>query len=558
MKFQDEGPKLRQHFEKSAHKSADDDILNPEQTWLEASSSSSSGASSSSSPDADPVDVAALQVAMRGQPAMFAMFENLELSAQDRERWSAFQNPRASPLIESRGCSTLTEESLLNFFGLRPFQWVPSPVTQQQQLLYTFTSSMNSTTTRELHPALRNHGNWLARLPPLSGTNPLLDNAIRACTLAHLGRRNQAEHVMRESQVYYGKALRLLSGALQDTQKGMSSETLSATILLSFYEIFVSDSDQSWVRHAGGASTLMKMRGPARHRTGFDREIFLAYRHALVIQAFEVQTPCFLDEPEWRQLSRDIYEDRCASGVVGDKLDVFEASESFFLEMVQLPKLMCDAGNMAQLASTTNSDIKTAARNLSDRATNHRANLKSAYMRLRAALKRLGHEPSSRMSGDPLFPVRYDYTNVFTGGMFTGYWTVLIMVNAILKELDPSPARCAMYQFENSEAAREICKSAAWMSTSSFQGPFLLTFGLRMGLLAFEDEAERRWIFAQLEELGATRISMAKDVPFRDAHPDMGLPKVRNALQEDQTFAGYEINKGPCAKVRTLGQTSPI
>src|ERR1700733_10499151 len=126
MKFQDEGPKLRQHFEKSAHKSADDDILNPEQTWLETSSSSSSGASSSSSPDADPVDVAALQVAMRGQPAMFAMFENLELSAQDRERWSAFQNPR-----ESRGCSTLTEESLLNFFGLRPFQWVPSPVTQQ-------------------------------------------------------------------------------------------------------------------------------------------------------------------------------------------------------------------------------------------------------------------------------------------------------------------------------------------------------------------------------------------------------------------------------------------
>jgi hypothetical protein len=64
-----------------------------------------------------------------------------------------------------------------------------------------------------------------------------------------------------------------------------------------------------------------------------------------------------------------------------------------------------------------------------------------------------------------------------------------------------------------------------------------------MALLAFEDEAERKWIFAQLEELGATRISMAKDVPFRDAHPDTGLPKVRNTLREDCTFAGHEINK---------------
>jgi hypothetical protein len=542
MKFQDEGPKLRQQFEKPAHKSGDDGILNPEQTWREASLSSSSGTSSSSSPDADTIDVAALQVVMREKPAVF---ENPDLNALDRDRGPGFQNSCAPPLVESMGGSISMEESLLNFFGVMPFQCIPSPVIQQQQLLYTFASSMSATTTRELHPAFRAHGNWLARLPPLSGTNPLLDSAVRACTLAHLGVQNRVEHIMRESQVHYGRALRLLSSVLQDVKKGMSSETLSATILLSFYEIFVSNSDQSWVRHAGGVGTLMKMRGPARHRTGFDREIFLAYRHALIIQAFEVQTPCFLDEPEWRQLSRDIYEDMCAAGVVGDKLDVFEAAESFFREMVQLPGLIWDARHMALLAETTNSDIKTVAQTLSDRATNHRANLKSTHMRLRAALKRIGHEPSSRMSGDWLFPVRYDYTNVFTGGMVTGYWTVLIIVNAMLKELDPSPEKCAMRQFENVEAAREICKSAAWMSTSSFQGPFLLTFGLRMGLLALEDKTERAWIFAQLGELGATKISMAKDVPFPDAHPNIGLPRVRSALQEGQTFTEHEIDKVP-------------
>jgi hypothetical protein len=538
MKFQDEGPKLRQHFEKPTQKLGDDDIFNPEQSWREASSSVSSGTSSSSSPDADPIDVAALQAVMREQPDTFAMFENLELSAQDRERWPGFQNPRSSLLIESIGGSILTGESLLNIFGLKPLQCVPSPVIQQQQLLYTFTSSMSSTTTRELHPFFRNQGNWLAHLPSLSGTNPLLDSAVRACTLAHLGRQNQVEHVMRESQVHYGKALRLLSSALQDTQKGMSGETLSATILLSFYEIFASDSDQAWVRHAGGAGTLMKMRGPARHRTGFDREIFLAYRHALIIQAFEAETPCFLDEPEWRQLSREIYEDMCASGILGDKLDLFEAAESFFREMAPLPGLMCDARSMAQLARTTNSDIKIVAGNLSDRATKHRANLKGAHMRFRAALKRLGHEPSSRMSGDWVFPVRYDYTNVFSGGVSTGYWTVLIIMNTLLKDLDPSPERRAMCQFENAEAARDICRSSAWMSTSSFLGPFLLMFGLRISLLVFEGETERMWILGQLQKLGATRISMAKDVPFPDAHPDTGLPRVRNALQEGSGLCG--------------------
>src|SRR5271170_1950560 len=111
------------------------------------------------------------------------------------------------------------------------------------------------------------------------------------------------------------------------------------------------------------------------------------------------------------------------------------------------------------------------------------------------------------MSGDWVFPVRYDYTNGFTGGVSTGYWTVLIIVNMLLKDLDPSPERRAMRQFENAEAARDICRSSAWMSTSSFLGPFFLMFGLRMSLLVFEGETERIWILGQLQKLGATRIS---------------------------------------------------
>jgi hypothetical protein len=543
MKFQDEGPRLRQHFEKTSQKAGEDDVFKAEQTWRDASSSVSSGTSSSSSPDADPNDTTASQVAARDQFSMSAVFENSDLILQDKESWSGFLQSRSTPLLESLGDSTLADENLFKFFGSKSFQWVPSPMIQQQQLLYTFTSSLSSTTTVELPAALRNHGNWLSYLPPLSGTNPLLDNAVRACTLAHLGRLNRLGHVMHESQAHYTWALRLLSSALQDANKGMSSETLSATILLSFYEMLASDSDQSWVRHAGGASALMKMRGPARHRTGFDREIFLAYRHALVISAFEADIPCFLDEPQWRQLSRQIYQDVCVSGLVGDKLDVFDAAESFFQEMVPLPGLICESRKIAQLASAKNIDSRIIIKNLADRATKHRAGLKSSHMQFKAALKKLGHAPSSRMSGDWVIPVRYDYTNVFTGGMYTGYWTVLIVVNSTLKELDPSPERTAMCRLENAEAARDICRSSAWMSASSFMGPFFLTFALRVSLLALEDETQRTWIFDELGKLGTTRLAMAKDVPFRQAHPDKGMPRVRDAVQGGQTFVRQERNK---------------
>ena len=525
MKFQDEGPKLRQHFENSAQKPFKNNVSKSEQTWR-ANSSSDSSSASSSSPDADPSDMTAWQLAMREQPSTFVVAEDSLILAPGKDRWSSLFDITATPLVDSLGDFSLTEKDVLAYLDIKR-QWTPSPLIQQEQLLYTFTSSLSATSTKptkDLLP-LGSHGKWLSYLPPLSGTNPLLDNAVRACTLAHLGRLNSSEHLMHQAQTYYGSAIRMLSTALQDITKGMSSETLSATILLSFYEMMASDSDQSWVRHAGGASTLMKMRGPARHRRGFDREIYLAYRHAVVIQCFEVQKPCFLDEPEWRKLSEQIFDDICASGVAGDRLDVWHAAETTFREMAPLPALACDARNIPGLAITQNTDSETITKSLVDRALHHRANLKGAHMRFMAAVKRLGHGPSSHMSGDPIFPVRYNYTNVFTGGICLGHWTILIVLDTMLKELDQTPGRSAMYQVEMAAAAQEICRSAAWMSTSSFLGPFLLTFALRVSLMALTDEARRMWILGQLRRLGATRLSMAKDIPFRDAHPATGMPR---------------------------------
>jgi hypothetical protein len=71
------------------------------------------------------------------------------------------------------------------------------------------------------------------------------------------------------------------------------------------------------------------------------------------------------------------------------------------------------------------------------------------------------------------------------------------------------------------------------MSTSSFLGPFLLTFALKVSLVALEDEVQRTWILEELKKLGATRIAIANHVPLLEAHPNRGMPRVGDAAQGD-------------------------
>jgi Fungal specific transcription factor domain len=108
---------------------------------------------------------------------------------------------------------------------------------------------------------------------PIQGSNTLLDNTFRAVSLARLSLLYRNPNLMHESRKLYGRSLVLLNKALSDQRQGRSSETLSATILFSFYEMFSSSHEtsagyDSWVKHAGGAGALMRLRGP--NATGID------------------------------------------------------------------------------------------------------------------------------------------------------------------------------------------------------------------------------------------------------------------------------------------------
>ena len=411
-----------------------------------------------------------------------------------------------------------------------------SPSLMQQQLLHQFESSLipKGPQHTALPQQLRSHGRWLSYLPPLTGRNNLLDTAVRAVCLAHMSRSQGSDMFLRESRPYYGKAIRMLNSTLSDEEDGMSSETLSATIMLSFYEMFASDSNDSWIRHAGGAGALMRARGPDRHRYGFDREIFLAFRHTIVIEAFQKDEHCFLSSPEWRALSRDVHEDIRSSGINLGHMELFDLAEIFYEEMLLIPSILHDSRHFKEAFKKEQGQDRLRQRlelhqSLIQRCNQSRAGLKGFYAKFRGCLVRIGFDITSMVDHDPVVPIHYTYPNVFVASTCTGLWTVLIVLNFVLMELERSlPGKVALYKVENRECGLEICRSSNYSLTSSFLGPFFIIHGLRVCLLAFEQPDERDWVITKLFEIGESHMAMAAHIP--GFHPGDGMPAVRAGM----------------------------
>jgi hypothetical protein len=390
---------------------------------------------------------------------------------------------------------------------------------------------------------MQNHTRWLSQLPEYFGSN-LLDAAIRAVTTVHLGIAAHSESFMHESRKHYGRALLLLNTSLSRNDSGMASETLSATILLSFYEMFASESNGAWLRHAGGAGTLMKIRGPNRHLKGLDRDIYLAYRHTVYIDAFQRDEACFLAEPEWIELSHQVHEDLRSAGITPERVEIFDLAEEFYLENVKVPTTVRAARNMSVARAAMSPDIfQTYREGVLERVRQHRYALKSINLRFRAALQKKGLETTLHTTDDPVFPLQFAFVNVFVGSTHVGYWTIMIILNAILKEVEKEshPERTGLYIMENLEIAMDICRATPFMLTSSFLGPFFTIFALRLSLLVFEPGKERSWVLKKLFEIGRTHMKMAVDVPGFDTGTSV---QRMEATSPEQMNWGKEQSKG--------------
>lgn len=426
--------------------------------------------------------------------------------------------------------------------------------------------------------AFSNQMTWLTTLANSSpGDIPdALSAAIRALSLSHIGRTNKSKDLVELSRQQYGLALRQLSQTIRDRPDtdALSSATLSATMLLSFYEMFHATNGNGWVRHAGGAGALIRARGPElATATDLDRIMLMAYRNALIIQAFEAGTACFLAEPAWTKVTRGIYNS------TSDGSEFSKIAEEFFEEMAHLPAVARDARDFAHALTDPDRDAVTEFFELKARSIQHRHNVKSLFTRLQAQLQLKGTYTMTKPARNPdetLFPDQIHYPNIFVAALHCGHWICLTIMNTIIMELlrleksllatafgsaeidlsdvkmtdmsspfvnmppppplsspsSPSnqspnsqsevplpndthlPTSTALRE-ESISNCRKCCRSVDFMSSSVFHGPFIITFGLRTSLLAFSDIRERIWVKNKLKEIGR-KFGMAGEVQVED------------------------------------------
>ncbi len=277
-------------------------------------------------------------------------------------------------------------------------------------------------------PTFNCHSVWLAQLATRTEVSTTLLFSIRAISLSFLGRQTRDENLVQNARLIYGKTLLKLNKSLQDPTEGLASDTLSATILLTFYELLNCTEQNSWVRHAGGAAHLMRLRGVARHRTDFDKAMFLACRYSMVLESYQTGTPCFLSAAPWRKLSQDIYDSSSTKSAYED------AREAFFQEIVHHPGYVMESVHYMASGGRDRSVLQDLVR----RGHMYRSNQKTIHNRCVEALRDAGQEPTEVPSSvdDKVFPIVYQFPGILAASFFCSYWSLLKVLNITLIGLE--------------------------------------------------------------------------------------------------------------------------
>ncbi|KAL9112454.1 MAG: hypothetical protein Q9227_003296 [Pyrenula ochraceoflavens] len=443
--------------------------------------------------------------------------------AEYKVSWSREDLYEAFALIKAqRGESRFTFQNWMNghIHKINHANWsdldnvisISSPGLMQHQLMQA-ARSLDAESETEVFGPRRRGPAVVTELLFYKESDPLLDNAIRAIALTNIGRHHRVPKLIDWSRVCYGKALTILSRILNDQEKALSDETLGATILLSFYEMFTTELDRSWVRHAKGSAALLKARGPASLRNGLGRDFLLSYRHILITEAFISESACFLDEPEWQDLLWTIHEDLRSTVGSGNNALVYDCGERFLQVSARLPGVTKQASAIPALLRANNPCVDEIQEDIKNRVAEAKAELKACFAELQDRLIEANHQPIIQPCDDPLFKKAIKFPSVYVSSIHASFWALIILLNHFLKRLTKDEKAKVEYEEESRTCAISTCQSVYYIEKSSHIGPFYLIYSLRLSLYAFTHGPERDWIIHKLLRLGDTKMAMAKPPP---------------------------------------------
>lgn len=139
---------------------------------------------------------------------------------------------------------------------------------------------------------------WLHTASSVPTTNPILINALTALSLSHLGRCDNRNDFLEQSQASYFQAVHGLNKTLQRQGHVLADDTLATVMALSIYEMssfkqpyYINWRDfrsqmqgasstraQGWISHIRGAQALVQMRGQQNFSNAFSERLFLGTR----------------------------------------------------------------------------------------------------------------------------------------------------------------------------------------------------------------------------------------------------------------------------------------
>ncbi|KAM0253917.1 hypothetical protein ACHAQJ_007092 [Trichoderma viride] len=172
---------------------------------------------------------------------------------------------------------------------------------------YATASSLASKPTMLTDVLGHRHWSYLNYLPGRIGHNNALDKAA-ACVAARAQQwlASPSEPISASILKLYLNALTALQAELQSPDACVRPDVLCATELLGIYELLKMSSEYAWSYHSSGAAALIKLRGPGRCESDFEKALLISHVGQIFHEALNVNQSCFLSDDEWQGVLRSI------------------------------------------------------------------------------------------------------------------------------------------------------------------------------------------------------------------------------------------------------------
>ncbi|KAL2823806.1 hypothetical protein BDW59DRAFT_92368 [Aspergillus cavernicola] len=327
--------------------------------------------------------------------------------------------------------------------------------------------------------------NWIqyARQPILDAPQALTW-AFRSLATLHLGRTYHDNEKITSSRHMYSRALNYLSDLISHPRYMRGAETLASAILLNIYEMQDGLSPLSWLAHARGLTTIIQLRGPEAHRTGFGTTLLKSCRSLLVCEAFIRGGRCFLDKPEWQKFLTEVVEAESRSAK-GSQLGILV--DRAFIEVSCCPRWVMETRTLINRPYNTPPSTPMPPSTLIQIMSQSRRKLSDLQQLLEIGLSR--QSPPAHDTAWEAFigPIAFNFLGTFAQSAMNGMRLAVALLDQLLELVRLHVDRggyedCALSLSENNPRS---CIANPWAKLGSNTATWQLDFDPDYGLRRF-------------------------------------------------------------------------